>query len=165
MEIQETKLVLLAVDLAGYTKACANQSALTVALFLDGWYRQCVDAVRSRGGRVVKFIGDACLATFPESGGGDAIAAARALATSLRGSGASWPVELSANVHVAVVAAGDFGPDDDRRYDVLGSGVNHLFRMGGGSGIRISEPVYRQIPDAERGPWRKNHPPATYTLS
>jgi hypothetical protein len=32
----------------------------------------------------------------------------------------------------------------------VGSGVNHLFRMGGGTGIHISEPVYRQLPNAPR---------------
>ncbi|MBI3183051.1 MAG: hypothetical protein HYZ28_13015 [Myxococcales bacterium] len=74
-------------------------------------------------------------------------------------------VELGANLHLAVVAEGEFGPDDDRRYDVLGSGVNHLFLMGGGAGIRISEPVYRQLPNERRKGWRKNRPPATYTFS
>jgi hypothetical protein len=52
-------------------------------------------------------------------------------------------VELAANLHLAVVADGELGPDDDRRRDVVGNRVNHLFSMGGGPGVRISEPVYR----------------------
>jgi hypothetical protein len=37
--------------------------------------------------------------------------------------------------------------------------------MGGGAGIRISEPIYRKLPNERRGPWQKSKPPATYALS
>ena len=50
-------------------------------------------------------------------------------------------------------------------HDVIGSGVNHLFLMGGGAGLRISEPIYRQLPNEHRAPWRKQRPPATYTFA
>jgi adenylate cyclase len=167
MEICETKLVLLAVDLAGYTRAIANLDAIEVARFLDEWYRSCAHEIRTRGGRVVKFIGDGCLAVFPEDRGPDAIAAAVALGDALGGIRArhGWKIECGANVHEATVAAGDYGPDDDRRYDVIGSGVNHLFLMGGGSGLRISEPIYRQLANDDRGAWRRHKPPATYSLA
>jgi class 3 adenylate cyclase len=72
---------------------------------------------------------------------------------------------VGANVHLSTVAEGELGADGDRRYDVIGAGVNHLFRMGGGAGIRISEPVYRQLPNERRGAWRKQKPPSTYTLA
>jgi hypothetical protein len=36
--------------------------------------------------------------------------------------------------------------------------------MGGGTGVRISEPVYRRLPDDRRGRWQKQKPPATYTF-
>jgi adenylate cyclase len=167
MKFQETKLVLLSADLAGYARATASLDALAVAAFLDDWYRQCAATIRKRGGRIVKYMGDGCLATFPD----DKCVAAIDTATELQRaiddvkSKHQLKVEIGANVHLAVVAEGDFGPDDDPRYDVLGSGVNHLFLMGGGAGIRVSEPVYRQLPNDRRGDWKKNRPPATYTLS
>jgi hypothetical protein len=68
---------------------------------------------------------------------------------------------MGANVHLSVVAEGEFGPD--KRYDVMGTGVMHTFRMGSGEGIRISEPVYRKLPNDRRGSWSKHQPPATYT--
>ena len=167
MDVTETKLVLLAVDLAGYARCTAGLEAIAVATFLDEWYRQCAAEIRARGGRVVKYIGDGCLAVFPDERGPDAIAAARALSDALAPLRArhGWRVELGANVHAATVAAGDYGPDDDRRYDVIGAGVNHLFLMGGGAGVRISEPIYRQLASDARGAWRKHKPPATYTLT
>jgi len=165
MEIRETKLVLLSADLAGYTRACAHRDALAIGRFLDTWYRECARVIRARGGRVVKFIGDAVLAVFAEAHAVDAVDAATALGDALRACCGDWRVTLGANVHVAIVAEGEYGPDDDRRYDVLGSGVNHLFLMGGGNGVRISEPVFRQLPDARRTAWSKHRPPATYSLT
>jgi class 3 adenylate cyclase len=164
MEIRESKLVLFTADLAGYAKACAHRDALSIARFLDAWYGDCSRVLRGRGGRVVKFIGDAVLAVFDEARAIDAIEAASELAGELRTRRDDWRVELGANVHVAIVAEGDYGTAEDRRYDVLGSGVNHLFLMGGGSGIRISEPVFRQLPDDRRAAWVKHRPPATYAL-
>lgn len=161
--MRETKLVLLAADLAGYTKACAHLDALSIAQFLDRWYRQASPIVTSRGGRVVKFIGDGLFAVFPAEAARAAVDTASALRAGLAAlRGDEWRVDLGANIHLAIVAEGEVGPDD--RYDVFGSGVNHLFRMGGGPGIRISEPVYRQLPNEARGQWNKVKPPATYTL-
>jgi hypothetical protein len=48
---------------------------------------------------------------------------------------------------------------------VLGAGVNHVFRMGSGPGIRVSEPVYRKLPSDARAPWTKRRAPATYTFT
>jgi adenylate cyclase len=164
--MQETKLVLLSADLAGFSRACAHLDALAIAKFLDAWYCRCAPVITSRGGRIVKFMGDGLLAVFPEEAAlaaVDAAAALREQCASVR-SEASWRVDLGANIHIAVVAEGEFGPEGARRYDVFGSGVNHLFLMGGGPGVRISEPVYRQLPNEARGAWNKNRPPATYTM-
>jgi adenylate cyclase len=166
MEIRETKLVLVSADLAGYTRCAAALDAMSVARFLDAWYRACAIIIRQHSGRVIKFIGDGVLAVFPEERAVDAVDACEQMIEAVRAMRGEhgMKVELGANVHVAVVAEGDYGPDDDRRYDVLGSGVNHLFLMGGAAGIRISEPVYRSLPNERRGPWAKYRPPATYTL-
>lgn len=165
--MQETKLVLVSVDLAGYARATASLDALRIAAFLDAWYAACAAAFRPRGGRIVKFMGDGCLATFPDDRTVDAIDAISELAQASCDVAIAHqlPVKLGANVHLAIVAAGEIGPEGDRRFDVLGSGVNHLFLMGGAAGIRISEPVYRKLPNERRSAWSKHHPPATYTRS
>jgi adenylate cyclase len=164
--VKETKLCLLTADLAGFARACTNQGALDIAQFLDRWYRQAAPIITARGGRVVKFMGDAVLAVFPEEAVLAAVDAATALRSALaeQRTEAQWRIDLGANVHIAIVAEGEFGPDGDRRYDVFGTGVNHLFLMGGGPGVRISEPVYRQLPNEVRDAWNKQRPPATYTF-
>jgi len=166
MTFKEEKLVLFMADLAGFARATAAMDALGVADFLADWYARCGNAVTSHGGDIVKFMGDACFATFPEDGAARAIDAAVAL----RGESCelakarSVRVDLGANVHLAVVAAGELDIAGQKHRDVFGSAVNHLFRMGAGPGVRISEPVYRQLENERRGPWRKEKPPATYTL-
>jgi adenylate cyclase len=162
--MQETKLVLLTADLAGYARAAAHEDALTIAGFLDRWYHAAAATLRAQGGRIVKFMGDAVLAVFPETSAIAAIDAAAELRVQLSALRGTWRVDLSVNVHLAIVADGELGPADDRRYDVLGTGVNHLFLMGGGAGIRISEPVFRQLPTERRDAWSKYRPAATYSL-
>ena len=159
--IRERKLTLVSVDLAGYTRAAARYEALELCSLLDDYYRRVAGEITRHGGRVVKFMGDACFAVFDEDRALDAVDAVLALERDVVGP-QGLGLSLGANVHMAVVAEGELGPDDDRRYDVIGSGVNHLFRMGGGAGVRISEPVYRCLPDERRGRWDKMKPPATY---
>jgi len=163
---RERRLTLLTFDLAGYTRATTSMQALDVALLLDAYYELVLPPIREAGGRLVKFMGDGAFAVFPEERCAEAIDATVALVRTIDG----WPRARAAglgggaNIHLATVAEGELGPPDGRRYDVVGAGVNHLFRMGGGRGVRISEPAYRQLPDARRGPWHKLNPPATYVF-
>jgi adenylate cyclase len=166
LAIRERRLVLIAVDLAGFARGTAAVESLRLAEFLDAFYCIVSDAIRAHGGRVVKFMGDACFAVFEEDASVAAVDAALDAAKAFK----AWndpiarQLSLGANVHLATVSDGEIGPRGDRRYDVIGSGVNHLFRMGSGRGVRISEPVYRQLPSDRRRPWQKQRPPATYSL-
>lgn len=161
--IREVKLALVALDLAGFTRTAMSYEALELATRLDDFYCRAATAITRRGGRVVKFMGDACFAVFAEEHCVEAVDAALALRRELEEArGAVLGLSLGANVHLAQVAEGELGPEGHRRYDVLGSGVNYLFRMGGGPGVRISEPVYRRLPNERRGAWDKHKPPATY---
>jgi adenylate cyclase len=155
------KSVLLSVDLAGYARWAACREALDIAAMLDRWYAQTAAIVEQHGGRIVKFMGDGAFALFPETACLAAIAAGRALLDVV---GVDPALRAGVSIHVAQVATGEIGPPSHRRFDVIGVGVNHLFRMGGGPGLRLSEPVYRQLPNAERSSWRKEEPPATYHL-
>lgn len=163
MTFRETQLVLFTADLAGYARATADLAPLDVAAFLDDWYRS-IDAILARhGGRLVKYMGDGCLATFPADQGVAAVDAAIELLELDHQPSSGLEVEVGVKIHLGVVAEGEVGAD--RRYDIFGNAVNHLFRMGGAGTVLISEPVYRQLPDERRGPWQQNQPAATYSLA
>jgi adenylate cyclase len=167
LDVIERQLALLNADLTGFTRAAQSTRAVDLAAFLDGYYRLCALVVTRHHGRIVKFMGDACFAVFSEDHCVNAVDCALELqrdVVTIPSIFGSRPPALGANVHLATVVDGEIGADHDRRYDVFGEGVNHLFRMGGGPNIRISEPVYRSLPNDRRSPWKKNKPPATYVL-
>jgi class 3 adenylate cyclase len=162
----ERTLVMVLADLAGFTRAVAGLQAVEIAEVLDRFYVMCEEQVAAWGGRVVKFSGDNCLAVFDVAAARDAVGCAVALrdAVSAIAAAADLDLDLGANVHLAKVATGRFGGEWAPTDDVIGVGVIHTYRMGAGPGIRISEPVYRKLPNDERGSWRKHQPPATYSL-
>jgi class 3 adenylate cyclase len=162
----ERTLVMVLADLAGFTRAVAGLEAVEIAEILDRFYVKCGQEVAAWGGRVVKFSGDNCLAVFDVAAARDAVGCAVALRDAVTAIAADGDLDLDlgANVHLAKVATGGFGGNSTPFDDVIGMGVIHTYRMGAGPGIRISEPVYRKLPNDERGPWRKHQPPATYTL-
>jgi adenylate cyclase len=167
IDVIERELALLTVDLTGFTRAAQSTRAVDLAAFLDTYYRLCALVVTRHHGRIVKFMGDACFAVFSPEHCVDAVDCALDMqreVSALPRIFGSRPPSVGANVHLATVADGEVGAEHDRRYDVFGEGVNHLFRMGGGAAVRISEPVYRSLPNDRRGPWKKNRPPATYVL-
>jgi len=162
---EERTLVLVLSDLAGFTRSVAGLPALEIAAVVDAFYRVCGEQVAEQGGRVVKFSGDNCLATFDGGAATDAVAYAFALRDAVQELGRSLDVDLDVgtNVHRATVVVGRFGGPAFATDEVVGKGVIHTYRMGAGPGLRISEPVYRALPSASRDPWHKYQPPATYT--
>lgn len=159
--------VIAVFDLAGYAQAFRVRTDLEMAHFLDRYYREAENSIDQAGGRVVKFIGDSVLAVWEPEDASRAVAAVVALQRVVEALGREMgvPVQAGANVHSGSVVQGDFGHGPSRRADVIGRAVNQTFLQGRGPGIRISEPVYRRLPSAERGPWSKNKPPAVYTFS
>jgi len=162
MPFRERQLVTLMVDLARFTHAVAGMNSLAVAGLIDRFYTAASTTITGHGGRVVKYLGDGCLAVFPSEGVVDAIDCVEELSLLVDELGATLDadLELGANIHLCTVAEGEFGTGGV--YDIVGIGVVHTFRMGSGPGVRISEPVYRKLPSARRSPWAKYQPPATY---
>jgi adenylate cyclase len=162
MPFRERQLVILMVDLARFTHAAAGMDSFAVAGLIDRFYTAASAAVIGHGGRVVKYLGDGCLAVFPSDGAVDAVDCVDDLNLLVDELGATLDadLELGANIHLCTVVEGEFGPDGV--YDIVGTGVIHAFRMGSGPGVRVSEPVYRKLPSARRSPWAKYQPPATY---
>lgn len=163
MAFQERQLVTVVVDLARFTQAVTGMEATGIAEIVDRFYRETAAVVADHDGRVVKYLGDGCLAVFPPDAAVAAVDAVDVLRVRVAGlaSESGLALELGANIHLCTVADGEFGADG--RYDVMGLGIVHTFRMGSGPGARISEPVYRKLPSERRTAWTKWQAPATYT--
>lgn len=163
MGVRERQLVIVLVDLANFSPAVRGMDAVGIADLLARYYAEVDEVVPAAGGRVVKYMGDGCLCVFPVERAADAVEAVIALDARVGALAAELdlPMEMGANLHLSTVAEGEFGAEG--RYDVMGVGIIHTFKMGAGTGIRISEPVYRKLPSHTRRAWTKQQPPATYT--
>lgn len=157
-----TPRLIVLIDLAGYTKSYQSNDDLHIAAMVQDYYALCTAAIGGAGGTLIKFMGDGCLATFAPEDAPRAVEALVALTAEIDMLAKRHQVSiaLGANVHLASVVEGTFGG----RLDVLGRGVNQTFLLGGGRGIRLSEPAYRALPSDARSPWTKHKPPAIYTL-
>ena len=164
---QPTKRVIVLIDLAGCAKAFQTEGDEKMVAFLQGYYVACEKIVTGRGGAVIKFIGDACLAVFATDQAKNAIEAVLKLQSTIAMLAKRRQVQLAlgANLHLSSAIEAEFGTGSSKRRDILGRGVNQTFLLGRGSGIRISEPVYRALPSSARSPWSKHKPPAVYHLN
>jgi adenylate cyclase len=160
----ECRRVIMVADLAGFSRAVGPLSTVELAELVHRFYAAASALVESRGGQVVKFVGDGCLAVFGEDAAPIAVACAVDFADIAHELRDEFGIELAvgANVHLATIVEGRFGAGPSAAFDVMGAGVMHAFRMGAGSGVRISEPVYRKLPNDQRRVWHRHQPPATY---
>jgi class 3 adenylate cyclase len=154
---------MVVVDLARYTQAVSELSLRETAEVLDQFYRATEEVVAQAGGRVIKFVGDGCLAAFAPDDVLAALDTVDKVAQRVRGLGETrgLDMEVGANVHLGTVAEVRLGTAAVA--ELVGMGVVHTYRMGGGPGVRISEPVYRKLPSGHRNRWRKRQLPATYS--
>jgi adenylate cyclase len=165
MAFREREAVTVMIDIARFTSAVSGMDSLEIADVLERVNAQLSGAVSNHGGRIVKYLGDGCLAVFPADASLAALDAVAEMVDAVRhvGGELGLALDLGANVHLCNIAEGEFGADGF--YDIIGAGVMHTFRMGAGAGVRISEPVYRKLPSDRRAAWTKHQPPATYTLT
>lgn len=123
------RLAVAFTDLEGFTRYCARAGDEAAAELLARHHRDAGPIVRSRGGRIVKRLGDGLLLTFPEP------EAAVLACLELVGAQPA-PLRLRAGVHVGEVVV--------TPTDVLGHTVNVAARVAEsarGGEVRVTEAV------------------------
>jgi len=160
------KRVLVVLDLGGFSRHARAHDDATIAKFLNTFYALCIDHIQTHQGQVIKFMGDGCLAVFEPDDAATAVSCVQQLRSAAAALARNHEMRTGAgaNIHLAQVIEAHFGPAHYQPHDVLCRGVNHVFMMGRGDGLRISEPVYRALPSKRRSVWMKNKPAVTYTL-
>jgi adenylate cyclase len=128
-------LAIAFTDLVGFTRFTARQGDEAASGLLSDLARVVGPVVRSRGGRVVKRIGDGLLLTFPEPEAG-VLAALELVAT------APGPLEMRAGAH--------WGEPVVTRDDVIGHDVNLAARVtdvARGGEVLVTEALRNAIVD------------------
>ncbi len=137
------RVAILFCDVRDFTSFCERTSPEHVVSFLNSYFDIMVSIIKSHGGTIDKFIGDAIMAVFgaPVSYRDNEERAVRSALEMRR----AWPqmqeygrrflrvpsIEYGIGVHCGEVIVGTIGCQDKTNYTVIGDSVNLAFRLEG----------------------------------
>ena len=152
-------------DFTLFDKQSQRVDDADIAETLDAHYQRVTQAVRAAGGRVIKFIGDATMLVFPEDSVDGGVRAILDLIASenrlMQDKG--WECRLQAKAHFGSVIAGEFGAEDDRRFDVFGRAVNATARLKGAAAFTLSQEAYQRLSPELQRRFMQQTPAFTYS--
>jgi len=162
-DCENVTLVVAFFDLSRLGEWSSSDQDAQVAAFFQSFYALASQHVDGAGGRIVKLMGDAGLAVFPEDSAEGGILALCRLAREARSCAlaAGFDAYLNVNVHVGPVLAGSFGPPGQEHFDVIGKTVNVAARLGR-RGVTLSAQAFRRLSEEARDRFQKIKPPITY---
>ncbi len=158
-----TPLLIIFMDFTRFRAEALRVEESELAETVNESYERITGAIESTGGTVVKFIGDATLAVYPEHAAEAGIRAVLALKPMMdqlmieRG----WECRLAVKVHYGNVIAGPFGPKGRERFDIIGRAVNAAAMLPVG-GVTLSAEAFRRCSPPLRQEFKKHTPPITY---
>jgi len=161
---ESVQLLIMFIDLSAFSAVSQRVDDGQICELLDTFYERVARIMATAGGRVVKFIGDAALVVFPEPAIDTGVRALLELkedvdrAMSARG----WECRLSARAHFGTAIAGEFGPDDDRRYDVVGRAVNATAMIRSSGAITLSGEAFHRLSSELRPSFKEHATAPTY---
>jgi adenylate cyclase len=150
--VDSLRSVLWYADLRGFTRISDISSGAKIVQMLNDVFETLTASLRPRGGHVLKFIGDAMLATISFDEPDETAACRRALDAAVEASAnlkasnskrdaAGLPfADVDIALHVGEVLYGNVGAADRLDFTVIGPAVNEVVRME-----KLCEPLSRQI--------------------
>ena len=127
------RAAILMTDLRGFTRYSDTHPLQRVLKLLNRFFEPMVESIEAEGGEVLKFMGDALLATFPEQSGGLAEpcrAAARAARNAAATLGRLFPsLNFGIALHAGDIAYGNIGGRTRLDFTVIGPTVNRTSRI------------------------------------
>ena len=150
-------------DLTAFSRFARSRSPQELFDTLSDYYEFVGEVIENAGGKVVKFIGDACLIAFTEEQVDEGVLALKELKDAgdawLEGRGASCRHQIAADF--GPVFCGPVGTREDKRFDVFGEAVNTAAVLKS-KGFAMTPQVFRRLAPATRKQFKKHTPPITY---
>jgi adenylate cyclase len=157
-------LVVSFSSLAGFNKRFVLPSDDPLVFnTMQDYFHWAGDFIRSRGGTVIKCMGDAMLLVFPADEASQAVTALRELKTA----GDLWlkqrdvPCQHLIKIHLGPLLIGPIGPLGQERLDVYGKTVNICATLESGP-LVMTPQVFRALNSEVRKNYKKHTPPVTY---
>ena len=158
--IEQAVLIVFA-DLTRFTVNARSTPDATLADLIDAYYRHAESLVAAAGGRVVKFMGDAFLAVWPEARAGGGVEALPDLKRDIDAwwAAKSWDSRVVLKAHFGRAVAGPFGAE--ARFDVIGNEVNVAATLPART-VSLSAEAFRCLENGKRGAFKKHTAPVVY---
>ena len=150
--VESIRAVLWYADIRGFTAIADYRPGLAVIELLNEVFEHLVAPLRSRGGEVLKFLGDGVLAIFPfeETAGAEVCrralnAATEAMAaldrlSATRAAAGKPTAAVDLALHLGEVLYGNVGAIDRLDFTVIGPAVNEVARIEA-----LCEPLGRRV--------------------
>jgi len=158
--IEQAVLIVFA-DLTRFMVNSRSTPDASLAELLDAYYQRAEGLVSAAGGRVVKFMGDAFLAVWPEARAGDGVEGLPALKRDIDAwwAGKGWDSRVVLKAHFGRAVIGPFGRD--ARFDVIGNEVNVAATLPART-VSLSAEAFRRLENGKRRAFRKHTAPVMY---
>ena len=163
-----TDLLISFMDIQGFLRIAQAQRDL-IKLFglLDRWAAIIVEEIEEANGRVVKFIGDACLIVFDAGEAEQGILAIRSAKQKAEKflADQGFSNKISATAHVGKAVVGLFGAGHCRSFDVFGDSVAAAAALERGEKrgrLVLSPQAFRTLTPPSRKLFHKYTPPVVY---
>jgi adenylate cyclase len=158
--VEQAVLIVFA-DLTRFMVNARNTPDAVLADLLDAYYRHAEGLVSVAGGRVVKFMGDAFLAVWPEVRAGSGAEALLVLKRDVDAWWAArgWDSRVVLKAHFGRAVVGPFGAD--ARFDVIGNEVNIAATLPART-VSLSAEAFRRLEGDKRRAFRKHTAPVVY---
>ena len=156
----EKEMTIFFSDIRSFTQLSEGLTPEENFAFINSYLARMVPLIKERGGFVDKYVGDAIMALFPDSGGAD-----QALRTALdmqnrmveynrhRASVGYKPIEMGIGIHTGTLMLGVVGVQDRMENTVISDAVNLSSRLQAiakafNIGVVISEQSFKSLDDA-----------------
>ena len=139
-EVQRQPVVILFVDIVGFSSQAEGLAPERVVALLRSFHRRMAEQVFAHEGTIDKYIGDCVMATFgtPQSGPRDAsnaLSCARAMCADIqrwnakRAARGAVAIEVGIGLHYGPVVVGNIGDERRLEFGVVGDTVNVASRL------------------------------------
>lgn len=160
----EQDLLIVFADITRFQHNARGTPDVALAELMDAYYRFAEGEVSRSGGKLVKFIGDAMLAVWPEEAASAGVASLPVVKKNIDAwwAGKGWDSRLVVKAHFGRCVAGPFGTEG--RFDVIGNEVNTAATLPART-ISLSTEAFRRLDEAGRKAWKKHTEPVVYIPS
>lgn len=155
----EKAMTIFFSDIRGFTQLSESLTEEQTFAFINSYLARMVPVIKERGGFVDKYVGDAIMALFPDTGGADqALRAALEMQNRVveynrhRASVGYRPIEMGIGIHTGTLMLGVVGVQDRMENTVISDAVNLSSRLQAiakafNIGVVVSEQSFKSLED------------------